>query len=292
MNVAEYIAPHSLPDALGIKQEQGANARVIAGGTDLILRMAEQVLTPGMLIDLRRVALDGISAVDGELQIGASTTLTQILESAEIVQAIPALAEACRQFAGPPIRNLATLGGNIVNASPAADLVPPLLACDAEIVLASATAQRVLPLLEFFIGPGQSVLAPDEVLTEIRLPRESRPTASAFIKLGLRRSMAISIVNLTVRLTLDENGAVAEARIVLGSVAPTPIRAMAAEAMLTGQGLSDEVCEQAARKAREEASPISDVRGSRGYRDRMVEVLVRRALMAAKDQLESGTTGE
>ena len=288
----DYIAPATLEEALDTKSRYGAGARVIAGGTDLILRMRDRVLEPEILIDLRRLSLDDIALDGGVLRLGAYTRLSQVMEHPEITRHFPALPEACLQFAGPPIRNLASLGGNIVNASPAADLVPPLIAGDAEIVLASGCGERVLPLLEFFTGPGRNVMRPDEVLTEIRLPVQSRPTAAIFIKLGQRRSMAIAIVNLAVRLTLGEDGSVAEARIVLGSVAPTPIRATAAEAMLVGNPLSDDLCGKAAQKARQEASPISDVRGSEGYRDRMVEVLVRRALTAAKDELESGMSNE
>ena len=167
MQIPEYIAVASLEDALIIKKEKGADARVIAGGTDLILRMRDAVLTPGLLVDLRQVSLDAISSQAGEIQFGAYVTLSQILEHTETNSMFPALVESCRQFAGPPIRNRATLGGNIVNASPAADLVPPLMAYDANIVLTSSTGRRVLPLTEFFTGPGQSVIRPDEILTKI-----------------------------------------------------------------------------------------------------------------------------
>ena len=285
MQIPEYIAAASLEDALIIKQEKGADARVIAGGTDLILRMRDAVLSPGLLVDLRQVSLDAISSQAGEIQFGAYVTLSQILEHAETNSMFPALVESCRQFAGPPIRNRATLGGNIVNASPAADLVPPLMAYDANIVLASSTGERVLPLAEFFTGPGQSVMQPDEILTKISLPMMPANTAASFIKLGQRRSMAISIVNLSTRITLDASGLVSAARIVLGSVASTPVRAFEAEAILTGQRLSDDLLISAAAKARQEVSPISDVRASEDYRDRMTEVLVRRALMATRDAL-------
>jgi len=285
MQIPEYIAAASLEDALKIKNKRGADARVIAGGTDLILRMRDAVLSPGLLIDLRQVSLNAISSQDEEIQFGAYVTLSQILEHTETNSMFPALVESCRQFAGPPIRNRATLGGNIVNASPAADLVPPLMAYDANIVLTSSTGERVLPLAEFFTGPGQSVMQPDEILTKISLPIMPANTATSFIKLGQRRSMAISIVNLSTRITLDASGIVCATRIVLGSVASTPVRALEAEAILTGQRLSDDLLISAAAKARQEVSPISDVRASEDYRDRMVEVLVRRALSATRDAL-------
>jgi len=290
MSVAEFMTPASLDDALSIKKDRGAAARVIAGGTDLILRMRDKVLSPSLLIDLRRLSLDGIARTDEGLSLGAYVSLSQVLESADIEKYFPALPAACREFAGPPIRNRATLGGNIVNASPAADLVPPLIAYDANIVLSSTGGERVLPLVEFFVGPGQSVIEPSEILTEIRLPLMSTPSAAIFIKLGQRRSMAISQVNVTTRLTVGESGLPVEARIVLGSVAPLPMRAMSAEGILLGKELSDELLSEAAIKAREEVTPISDVRASESYRLQMTEVLVRRALLATRDELSGSAT--
>lgn len=272
-----------------MKKDRGAAARVIAGGTDLILRMRDKVLSPSLLIDLRRLSLDGIALTDEGLSLGAYVSLSQVLESADIEKHFPALPAACREFAGPPIRNRATLGGNIINASPAADLVPPLIAYDANIVLSSCGGERVLPLVEFFVGPGQSVIEPGEILTEIRLPMMSTPSAAIFIKLGQRRSMAISQVSVTTRLTVGKSGLPVEARIVLGSVAPVPMRAVTAEELLQGEELSDELLSAAATKAREEVTPISDVRASESYRLQMTEVLVRRALLATRDELARST---
>lgn len=285
MTGPDYIAPATLAEAVVAKGEAGVTARVIAGGTDLVLRMRDRVLAPDLLIDLRRLSLDRISIIGGECRMGALTPLSDVLAHPELQAHFPALPAACQEFAGPPIRNLATLGGNIVNASPAADTVPPMMAYDAEVVLARADGERVLPLAEFFTGPGACVLQSDELMTEIRMKLPEGPTASIFVKLGQRRSMAISVVNLAVRVTLDEHGDVAFARIVLGSVSPMPLRASVTESLLVGQALTETIIEAAARQAREEATPISDVRGSDGYRDRMVEVLVRRALTSIRDEL-------
>lgn len=290
MNYPDYIAPTSLAEALQMKKEQGAEARVIAGATDLILRMRDEVLSPSLLIDLRRIPLDGIVIAGDEMRLGAFVSMSQVLESADINRLFPALPEACREFAGPPIRNRGTLGGNIVNASPAADLVPPLIAYDAAIVLSSSGGDRVLPLVEFFVGPGESVIAADEILTEIRLPLMPPLSAATFIKLGQRRSMAISQVNVATRLSVDESSVVNEARIVLGSVAPVPMRAVAAEQIISGEVLSEELLCAAAQKAREEIAPISDVRASHSYRLAMTEVLVRRALLATRDELARNAT--
>jgi len=286
MNIPEYTAAASLAEALRMKKDRGADARVIAGGTDLILRMRDEVLSPSLLIDLRRISLDRIVRSGDELRLGAFVSLSQLLESDDIARYFPALTAACREFAGPPIRNRATLGGNIVNASPAADMVPPLIAYDASIVLSSSDGDRVLPLVEFFVGPGQSVIEQDEILTEIRLPLMPPLSAATFIKLGQRRSMAISQVNMTTRLSVEGSGVVSEARIALGAVAPVPMRAVAAEQLISGKALSEELLWAAAQKAREEITPISDVRASHSYRMEMTQVLVRRALLATRDQLE------
>jgi carbon-monoxide dehydrogenase medium subunit len=281
-----YLAPESLEDALRIKSERGSDVRVIAGGTDLILRMRDRVHSPELLIDLRRVPLGDISQSAGELRIGSYASQSQILADEEIAASFPALTEACRPFAGPPIRNRATIGGNIVNASPAADLVPPLLAYDATVVLHSISGERELPLAGFFTGPGQTVMNPDEILTQIRLPLPPARSAAHFIKLGHRRSMAIAIVNLCTRISLAEDGSVATARIALGAVAPTVVRAVGAETALTGRKFSDDLIAEAAELACGQITPISDVRGTSSYRKRMAGVLVRRALGATRDELE------
>jgi CO/xanthine dehydrogenase FAD-binding subunit len=285
MSSPQYAVPASLSEALEIKRRLGADARVIAGGTDLILRMRDRVFSPKLLVDLRQLSLDNISINSGGLQLGTSVNLERILNDAGIAEFYPALAESCRPFAGPPIRNRATVGGNIVNASPAADLVPALMAYDASIVLLSPGGERVILLQDFFTGPGRTVMTEEEILTEVRLPPMPAATAAWFIKLGQRRSMAISIVNLCARLTLAGDGVVTAARIVLGAVAPTPLRAIAAETLLTGNELSAELLDQAALQAGRETSPISDVRASSDYRTRMTGVLVRRALTALWDEL-------
>ncbi len=290
MSAVEYMAPATLEDALSVKREYGAHARVIAGGTDLIPRMRDKVFSAKLLLDLRRVSLDTISCSRTQVRLGAYVTQSRILADGEIAALFPALVEACRSFAGPPIRNRGTLGGNLVNASPAADLAPPLMAYDAGVVLASFRGDRVLPLTAFFTGPGRTVMQPDEILTQIRLPLMPPGTATTFTKLGQRRSMAISIVSLSTRLTLGATGTVNDARIVLGAVAPTPVRAVAAERVLIGRGLSNDLVDRAARAASAAAAPITDVRASKDYRRRMTEVLVRRALAAACEEPARGST--
>ncbi|MCP4186486.1 MAG: xanthine dehydrogenase family protein subunit M [Gammaproteobacteria bacterium] len=279
MKPAEFLSPTTLNDALELKHKHGAAARVIAGGTDLILRMRAQVLTPSLLIDLQHAALNNIKVSDKYLEVGASLTISEVLQNTRIEDLFPAIHMACRKFAGPPIRNRATIGGNIVNASPAADLVSPLIAYDAEIVLKSANGERTMPLVTFFTGAGKTLLKDDEILTQIRLPLSAASTNAYFIKLAQRNSMAISQLNLTTRLNLNRQGLIETARIVLGSVAAVPMRAMAAEAMLVGEKSSEDLFYAAAAQARQEVKPISDIRASREYRLQMTQVLVRRALL-------------
>jgi CO/xanthine dehydrogenase FAD-binding subunit len=285
MNNLDYIVPQSLEDALKIKHERGAEAQPIAGGTDLILRLRDKALSPKVLVDLHRLSLDQIRVQSDGIRLGPCVTLSQILQNSSISTGFPALIEACRPFAGPPIRNRATIGGNLVNASPAADLTPCLMAYDASVTLTSSSATRVIPLTEFFIGPGQTVLSDSEILTEIHLPSMPQGTRASFIKLGQRRSMAISIVNVCALISSQANGHVATARIALGAVAPTTIRAVAAESVLEGRSLSPERIDQAAENAAEVVAPIDDVRASKTYRRKMIKVLVRRALLTVLHDL-------
>ena len=280
-NKPDYSAPRTLEEALQVLGETPEGARVLAGGTDLVPRMRARMVTPSLLVDLRLLALDEIN-LDGDwLALGACVTQTALIELDLIASHFPTLAEAAREMAGPPIRNRATIGGNLVNASPAADLAPPLLVYDAEVVLAKTGSVRRVPLSEFFTGPGQTVLAPEELLATVRLPLMPPSTAAKFIKLGKRKAMAVAVVDAAARLSLDANGRISQARIALGSVAPTPMRAVGAEALLVGQSPSEELFAEAGQTASEAASPISDLRASAGYRKQMVAVLSRRALMGA-----------
>jgi carbon-monoxide dehydrogenase medium subunit len=288
MNKPNYLAPQTLVEALETIGQQTEGVQIIAGGTDLIPRMRTRMVKPSLLVDLRLLGLSGIEIVGDRIRIGASTTHTDILESDLLAEHCPAMVQAARDIAGPPIRNRGTVGGNLVNASPAADLAPPLLIYDGIAVLAKAGTEREVPLAEFFTGPGETVLAPDEILTEIKIPSIPSNTASAFIKLGKRKAMAIAVVSAAVRLTLEEGGRIAQARIALGSVAPIPLRAVQAEAELEGQEPNENLFAEAGQVASSEASPISDIRASADYRKKMVSVLTRRALTTAWDRLREG----
>ncbi len=291
MNKPDYLAPQSLSEALRTIGEKPTGVHIIAGGTDLIPRMRSGVVEPSLLVDLRLLGLDGIEMSGDGILIGASTTHTEVLESALLAKYCPALVESAKDIAAPPIRNRGTVGGNLVNASPSADLVPPLLVYDALVVLANPDFEREVPLTEFFIGPGRTVLDADEILTEVRIPAIPKRTSSAFVKLGKRRAMAIAVVSAAARLTLDEAGIITQARIALGSVAPTPIRATKAEASLIGQTPNADCLAEAGQIASTEAVPISDLRASGEYRAKMIAVLTRRALAACWQRIEEGVDG-
>jgi CO/xanthine dehydrogenase FAD-binding subunit len=257
---------------------------IIAGGTDLIPRMRAGDIQPRLLVDLHRLHLDCIELKDDLIHIGANVTHSQIIESSLLAEHCPLLVEAALEIAGPPVRNRATVGGNLVNASPAADLAPPLLSSDAFVVLARMGSNRQVPMADFFVQPGKTVITPGEVLTEVCIPRFPGKILEKFIKLGKRKAMAISVASVATRLSLNIDGKIAYARIALGSVAPTPMRAMETEEFLEGRLPSQDVLAEAGRIASSEADPISDLRASADYRRRIVAVLTRRVLNALVKQ--------
>lgn len=274
----DYIAPENVTEALDLMSEYAQTASVLAGGTDVIPRLRAGTLKPGYLIDLRKLPIDHLEIEGNRVRLGARLTQADVLASSDILTLFPALGEACQVMAGPSIRNRATLGGNIVNASPAADCVPPLLIYDAEVVLEKVTSQRVVPLDEFFLGPGETVIQAEELLTEIRIPIPHVGTGSKFIKVGVRNAMAIAVASVAIRLSFNGDMKIQKARIALGSVAPTPIRAYSAETLLEGERPTELLFKLAANEAEASASPISDLRANKDYRKRMVNVLVKRCL--------------
>ena len=251
----------------------------LAGGTNLMVNLKRAPLEADRIVDLTGIqSLKSINENNDMVQLGAMVTFTQILAwrpggSLEVLMRPMAAA-----FAGPSIRNLATVGGNICDASPAADVSPPLLALDARVKLESAEgASRVLPLEEFFHGVRQTALRPDELLTTIELPRPDAADQAFYYKLGKRKADAISIVSVAIALRC-ESDKVQHVRIALGAVAAVAMRAHKAEAALLGGVLSESTITAAANAAVAEASPIDDFRASADYRRRMVDVLVRRGL--------------
>ncbi len=274
----DFLQPKSLPEALAML---AADVMPIAGGTNVIADLRAEKHHPRALIDLSRLAeLRGIHRENGHIVIGGGTTITELLREPLVVRHAPVLAQAARVFANPLIRNRATVGGNLVDASPAADTAPPLLALDAEVELTGRGSARWVPLAEFFTGVRATVRRPDELLTAIRWPLPTPHTHTAFYKLGLRKADAISVVSVAVAVTFDDAGRCAQARIALGAVAPQPIRAVGAEEILKGERLTPAVITEAGRRAGKAIRPISDIRGSAAYRREVTEVIVRRLLNA------------
>ena len=279
----EYLEAHTLRQAIGMLQRHGSQARVVAGSTDFLVRWRAGFWSPDYVVTIQRVP--GLSRVvysrQNGLRLGALVTIQTLEQHPAIRRHYPALASAAASFAGVQVRNLATVGGNICNASPSGDMLPALLAYGAECRLSGPDGHRQVALDQLFTGPGQTVLAQDEVLTEITLPPPPANTGALYIKHSPRGAMDIATVGVSSLVAVDRSGTCTEARIALGAVAPTPLRAYAAEDMLRGQRLDAELLQAATDQAVSQASPIDDVRGTAGYRRQMVGVLTRRTLERA-----------
>ena len=283
LSAFELTIPTSLDAALGAL---GSDAAPLAGGTNLLVDMRAGT-APKRLVGIDRLAgLRRIDTADGRVALGALTTITDVLRHPDMAKLGPSMVASARVFGGQMVRNAATVAGNVAYGSPAADMMPPLLSLDAEVTLTSARGSRGVPLDGLFIGFKESVRAADELITEIAWPAPAANGVNLFYKLGLRKGDAISIVCLAVTVEA-ESGACSRVRIALGAVAPTVIRAHAAEAMLVGQALTPELIEAAARRAAGECSPIDDIRASAGYRRHVVHMLTRRLVGQAWDQLSA-----
>jgi aerobic carbon-monoxide dehydrogenase medium subunit len=277
--------PSSVDDCLRVLAERGSEAKLVAGGTDLVPQMKNALLRPAYVVDLS--AVDELKVLeadaDGSLRIGANVS-ARTLELDPIVQSrYRSLAESAGLVGSLQVRNLATLGGNVCNAAPSADMAPPLLALDAEAVIAGPNGRRRVPFSEFFLGVRRTVLEPNEMLVEIVLPPVPEQSGGNYRRHTPRRELDIAVVGVASQLTFA-NGICTKARIALASVAPTPVRATAAEAALEGKQVGVDLIEQAATLAVDAASPISDQRGSAEYRRHLVRVLTRRTLTTALER--------
>lgn len=275
-----YHEPGSLDEACQIMAALRTEARPLGGGTDLLVNMKQGLLSPQNLVSLQRIEeLKGADLCDGMFRIKACQRVSELAQSAEISSSLNALALGARSPGSPLIRNLATIGGNLVSARPAADLPPPLVAHGAKVLLKSVSGERTLSLDAFFLGPGQTVMGAEEIVAEVLIERPKPGSGSGYLKLGVRKALEISIVNVASYLELDEaNQAIRSARIVLGAVAPTPMRAFSAEKMLLGESPGEELFHKAGEAASAECQPIDDLRGSAEYRRAMVSVLTQRTL--------------
>ena len=278
------MRPGSLAEALVALAER-PDSVPIAGGTDLMVQLRDGRKHAATLVDLDRLGLAGIRETDGGIEIGAATPMDRIAADSRIRRTHPALAEAAAQVGAWPIQCRATLGGNLANASPAADTAPALLVAGASLTLVSRAGTRQVLIDEFFLAPGHSALAPAELILSILLPSQSQqPELRAFerfVKVGPRREQIISMVSLAGRALVSNDGTLSEVRLALGSVAPTPVRARRTERLLTGRRLDAELRREAARVLQDDISPIDDVRAPAGYRRIACAVLLARFLEEA-----------
>jgi len=280
----ELYQPASVQEASRLLRENGPGGHFLAGGTDLIIAMKEKGLAPKYIVDLKRIpGLAGIRENgDGTIALGALTTMREIEVSPLIKRKYPFLAQSAAEVGSIQIRNRATVGGNMANATPSADVAPSLIALNAGAKIAGANGERVVALEDFFRGPGQTVIKGDEILTEITIPKTAAELVGEYIKFSPREMMDLAYVGVAVAYDLDEKDRRSTGvRIVLGAVAPTPIRAKKAEAMLEGRVLNEALAEKAGAGAAEESKPISDVRSTADYRRAMVGAMTKRALLNA-----------
>ena len=292
MRTFEYHAPTSLNEAISLLQEYGEAARPLAGGTDLVVQMKEKATkfaAPSHIVSLLRVPeLSGVSFSESEgLRIGAGATMSQVADSPIIRERYRAIAEGAALVGSIQTMNMATVGGNLCNAAPSADIAPPLLAFEAEAVIVGPSGRRKLVLEEFFLGPGKTALAADELLAEVRVPLPPPGTGSAYDRHTPRKQMDIAVVGDAAALTMAGER-IERARVALGAVAPTPVRAPQAEAALEGRAPSDELFARGAEVSAAECSPIADVRGSAEFRRHIVRVMTERMLREALDRARSG----
>lgn len=276
----DYFAPHSIEEAFSLLWKYRGGVKILAGGTDLLNSMGKNRISPSCLISLKNIPeLNCVwfDTSERTLKIGAMTTLSEIVSSPLIQKDFRLIADAAEMVGSVQVRNRGTIGGNICNASPAADTVPALLVLQSKIKIMRLKEARVVPLEEFFVGPGTTVLEDKEILTEIQIPLAPKGARTVYLKQGIRKAMDIAIVGVAV-LIVSNAGICEDIRIALGSVAPTPIRAFKAERTLRGKILEDRAIEGTVNEASDESNPISDVRASAEYRSEIVKVLTERAI--------------
>ncbi|OQY91554.1 MAG: hypothetical protein B6D41_09305 [Chloroflexi bacterium UTCFX4] len=278
-----YIQPRTLDEATQLLAQHGADARIINGGTDLLIEIERKIRAPKILIDISRVpGLDTIVEDGDYIRLGPSVTHNQVVGSELLRQLAYPLARACWEVGAPQIRNRGTIAGNLVTASPANDTIVPLWAMGAEVKLQSARGERIVPFSAFFQGVRKTALQPDELVSQVLFQKMSAKDRGTFVKLGLRRAQAISVVSAAVVLEFEDME-ISNAWIALGAVAPTIITCGEAEQAMVGNYLSDAVIQAAAELAAQEAKPIDDVRGTADYRREMARVCVTRAMRQIRD---------
>ncbi len=276
----DYLAPQNLAEALQMMADR-PEALPLAGGTDLLVQMKESHRPVEALLSLKRVPEVHQLTQNGALRFGSAVTVGQINTSPQIQQGHTALANGAGLIGSVQIRNMATVGGNLCNAAPSADTAPPLLILGAQALIVSSQSERTVPLTEFFLGPGRTVLQPGELLKEIIIPKLPPRSGSAYLRQTPRAWMDIAMVGVAAAITLATDNTIAAAHLALGAVAPVPMRASQAEALLPGHALTDDLLQEVGATAAQEAQPIDDLRASAEYRRHLVNILTQRALRRA-----------
>ncbi len=283
----DYFSPKTLDEACSLLKKYGNNAKLKAGGTDLLIRMSNRVLTPEYIIGLKNI--EGLNYIkfdsDKGLRIGALATLADVANNLIIKEKYPAIAYAASVTATNQVRNMGTVVGNLCNAAPSADNAPGLLALNAKAVLHGSKGERELSLDEFFKGPGMTALEQDEIFKEIIVPVPENNSAAVYKKISPRSKVDIAIFNVGVTVTLD-NTTFKDINVFLGAVAPIPLRAEKTEKFLLGKEANEENIYEAGKIASQEASPITDVRSTKEYRKLAVEILTRRAIIEAVNMVK------
>ncbi len=280
----EYYSPDSLAEVCQLLSQFGSRAKLISGGTDVIVKMKNELLAPEVLVSIKNMdQLKKIEYVPGKgVVIGARATHNDLVYSELLAEKFPSIPGAAKQMAQNQVRNAGTVGGNICNAVPSADLPPILIALGATVNVIGVNGERSLALEDVFTGPNTTCLAPDEVITEVVIP-DQKTTGSTYIKFGLRAAGALAVAGVASAVCV-ENGVIKDARIVMSAVAPTPARAKKAEEFLKGKKITDELLAEAGSIAAEECKPISDYRASAEYRRNLVGVFTKRSLRKAIDE--------
>ena len=279
----DYVAPASLQEAVAALKQHGEAARVLAGGTDLIIQARERRRAVGVMVDVKSIPeLMALSKNGSGLRIGAAVPCAQIYHDADIAKRYPALIDSAALIGGIQIQSRASLGGNLCNSSPAADATPTLIALGAICEIAGPNGTRTLPVEEFCTAPGRNALAPDELLVALTFPAPQPHSGAAFERFIPRNEMDIAVCNAAASVTLSDDGAAFKsARIAVGAVAPTPLFVKEAGDALAGQPVNEATIEKAAQAASAAARPITDMRGSAGQRKHLAGVLTKRVINIA-----------
>jgi CO/xanthine dehydrogenase FAD-binding subunit len=289
MHSFDYRRAATLQEALDAVSSAKGTSVFMAGGTDLLVKIKKGITEPRCVVDVKGIpGLNGFSISKDQFTIGALTTMRTLETSPEVSRIAPLLAQAAGRLGSVQVRNKATLGGNLCNAAPSAETAPALLALDAQAEILARDGRRVIDLRQFFTGPGSTVLTQGEILTSLMIPLNDRSRqGSVYYKLSIRKAMDIAFVGVAVLLEIDRDERIRKARIGLGAVAPTPIRAIEAEKILLGRVLDQEAILESSQSAAKCCSPISDLRASADYRREMVNRLCRRGLLEAYVQAQS-----